>query len=64
MLCLGKEEAQHLGQEVVHHVADRLPLQARPRHLRTLDLRVATPVRTPREKLAESITEAILEKLA
>ena len=60
---LGKEEAQRLGQEVVQRIADRLPPQVRLRHLRALDLRVAISVRTPRRKLAQLITDPILEKL-
>lgn len=61
---LGREEAQHLGQEVARHVADGLPPQIRPTHLRALDLRVAIPAMTPRERMAKSITDAILERLA
>ena len=60
---LSRREAQHLGQEVAHHVADGLPPQIRPRHLRALDLRLAISVRTPRERIAKSITDAILERL-
>ena len=60
---LRREEAQRLGQEVARHVTDGLPSQGRLQRLRALDLHVAIPPRTPRGKLAKSITDAILERL-
>ncbi len=60
---LSAEEARRLGEEVAWRMADALPVEGRVEHLGALDLRLTVPSGTPRDRLAEEIARAILQKL-
>ena len=57
------DEARRLGEEVARLVAEDLSVQGRVEHLGALDLRLSIAPRTPRDRLAEEIARAIVEKL-
>jgi hypothetical protein len=60
---LSREEARQMGEEVARRVADGLPSCGCVSQLGALDLRLSIPRATPRDRLAENIAQAIIEKL-
>lgn len=61
---LGEEVARRLGDEVARRMGGGVPERATPLHLGALDLRLTLPRRLSRDRLAEEIAMAILERLA
>ncbi len=61
---LTAEEGRRLGEEVARRLGDGVPERAMPLHLGALDLRLTLPRGLPRDRLAEEIAIAILERLA
>lgn len=60
---LTEEEARKLGAEIARRVADALPPHRRVEHLGSLDLHIAVPSGTSKDRLAERIAEEILKRL-
>jgi hypothetical protein len=60
---LSAEEARQLGQEVARRVAEELSVQGRMEHLGALELGVSIAREMPRDRLAEEIARAVVEKL-
>jgi GGDEF domain-containing protein len=60
---LTEEEARRMGEEVARRISGSLPVQGRVARLGALELRLTIPYGIPRERLAEQIAQAILEKL-
>ena len=60
---LTEQEARQLGEEIARRVADSLPSQGRVEHLGLLDLRIAVPAGTSKDRLAQRIAEEILKRL-
>jgi hypothetical protein len=60
---LSRGEAQHLGNEVAHHIAQRLPSTGRREQFGAIDMRVRIHSGTLRDQLARLIAQAILEEL-
>jgi len=60
---VSREEAQRLGKDVAHRIAQSLPSAGRREQLGALDIRVSLRPGTPRDQIARLVAESVLEKL-
>jgi len=60
---LGQEAANILGRDVVRRIGQKLPSKLRDARLSNLQIKVNIPPGTPRELLAEIISEQICRSL-
>ncbi|MCB0611910.1 MAG: hypothetical protein KDC75_01340 [Phaeodactylibacter sp.] len=60
---LSAAEGEWLGAEVARLLAGRLPEGAGERYLELLNIRVALPPNTPRNRMAELISTSILRQI-
>jgi hypothetical protein len=61
---LSRDQAKHLGLTVAQQLAREFPTIARSGNLRSLNVRLAIPTGTPRERLGSVIAEGIVKKIS
>jgi hypothetical protein len=60
---LTPQEAHHVANEAAQRLAGRLPDPMTALHLGALDLRLTVPRGTPRNRVADLIVDAILNRI-